>query len=286
MFNVKVIRVLVLLFFITTFSIGAEEEKPKKIVFGIIPLANSTQVKDTFGNLTNYLEKSLGIKVQLYIAGDYDAIVNGLKFKRIDFAYLGPKSYIKAADIAKAKAIVIEESKSSGLGYYSFILSKKGSEIKNLRNMKDKKFAFVSKGSTSGSLIPMIMFLKKNISPKKYFSQIIYTGSHENSIEAVDNGKVDVAVTNNVDFSRGGWKIKDFNVIWKSSLIPGAPIAVREGLNKTLIRLLIKTLLMYKDKKGLDALKIKSFKRIDDSNYDSIRKIMKIKNKLDSKGKK
>ncbi|MCV6608249.1 MAG: phosphonate ABC transporter substrate-binding protein, partial [Campylobacterales bacterium] len=47
----------------------AQEKWPNKITFGVIPVAGSTSMKENFGPLTKYLEKQLGIKVEMKLAG-------------------------------------------------------------------------------------------------------------------------------------------------------------------------------------------------------------------------
>ena len=127
-------------------------------------------MKENFGPLTNYLSKSLGIKVEMKLAGDYTGIITGMQHKHVDFAYLGPKSYVEAAKRANAEALVVEVDGESGLpGYRGTIITKKGSNLKSLEDIKGKTWAFTSSQSTSGTLVPSVMFSKKGIDPKKYF---------------------------------------------------------------------------------------------------------------------
>ncbi|HHD63158.1 MAG TPA: phosphonate ABC transporter substrate-binding protein, partial [Desulfobulbaceae bacterium] len=48
----------------------AQQQWPEEITFGVIPVASSREMSDSFGNLSNYLQKELGIKVKLQVAGD------------------------------------------------------------------------------------------------------------------------------------------------------------------------------------------------------------------------
>src|SRR5262249_58234131 len=89
--------------------------------------------------------------------------------------------------------------------------------------------------STSGYLGPSAFFMMEmGIDPQKHFSKVIFSGSHEASILAVANRKVEVASTNLPDLQqltregkvpRGGLR-----VIWVSRLIPNDPIVVRKDL--------------------------------------------------------
>ncbi|MBL0707700.1 MAG: phosphonate ABC transporter substrate-binding protein [Sulfurimonas sp.] len=260
---------------------------PKEINFGIIPVAGSTSLKDTFGGLVTYLEKTLGVKVNMQTASDYAGVITAMQHNHIELAYLGPKSYVEAVRRANAEAIVIEVDAETNLpGYYGMIITKKGSGLKTLEDIKNKKWAFTSTHSTSGTLVPSVMFSKKGIDPKSYFSQVVYSGGHETSILSVKAGKIDAASTNNLDFNRGvgrNWKQDDFNVIWKSDIIPGAPIAVRGDLPTSLKMALKGAFISYKDKDGLEKMKNKGFIVGYDKTYDSIRELIKLKKALKAK---
>jgi len=260
---------------------------PKEINFGVIPVAGSTSLKDTFGGLVTYLEKTLGVKVNMQTASDYAGVITAMQHKHIEVAYLGPKSYVEAARRANAEAIATEVDAETNLpGYYGMIITKKGSGLKSLEDIKNKRWAFTSTHSTSGTLVPTVMFSKKGIDPMKYFSKVVYSGGHETSILSVKAGKIDAASTNNLDFNRGvgrNWEMDDFNVIWKSDIIPGAPIAVRGDLPTSLKMALKGAFISYKDKDGLEKMKNKGFIAGADSIYDSVRELIKLKKALKAK---
>ena len=270
-----------------TTSLMAQEKWPEKITFGVIPVAGSTSMKENFGALTNYLSKQLGIKVELQLAGDYTGVITGMQHKHIDVAYLGPKSYVEAHRRANAEALVVEVDGESGLpGYNGTIITKKGSGLKTIADLKGKTWAFTSSQSTSGTLVPTVMFSKAGINPKEYFSRVVYSGGHEASILTVKAGKVDAASTNNLDFNRGlgkHWNKDDFNIIWKSDLIPGAPMAARADLPTSLKMALKGAFLSYNDPEGLAKLKNKGYIKVNDSNYDSVRDLIELKKQLKNK---
>ncbi len=260
---------------------------PKEINFGVIPTAGSTTMKETFGGLTRYLEEKLGIKVNLQLAGDYAGVITAMQHKHIHIAYLGPKSYVEAAKRAGAEVVAVEVDAESGLpGYYGMIITKKDSGLKSLEDIKGKKWAFTSSQSTSGTLVPTVMFMKKGIKPTKYFSKVLYSGGHEASILSVKAGKVDAASTNNLDFNRGlgrTWNKDDFNIIWKSDLIPGSPMSVRSDLPESLKMAVKGAFISYNDPVGLSKLKVKGYIPGNDSLYDSVRELIKLKKAMKKK---
>lgn len=268
---------------LTVTSAFAKQDWPEELTYGVIPVASSRNMSDSFGNLVKHLEKELGIKVKLQVAGDYAGVIIGMQHDHIDLAYLGPKSYCEAAKRADAEALVVEVGQSGVAGYHGYIITKAGSGLKSLDDLKGKKWAFTDPHSTSGTLVPTVHFNKIQIDPEQFFGKVIYSGSHEASILAVKAGKVDGASTNDLDFDRGmgtHWKKDDFNIVWKSDLIPGSPMAVRKDLPASLKQAIQDAFISFQDKDGLDKLKISGFQKADDTLYDGIRQLIAMKKAL------
>ena len=262
-------------------------EWPKEVNFGVVPVAGATSIKDTFGELSSYLEKKLGVKVNLQTAGDYAGVITAMQHNHVQIAYFGPESYVEAQKRANAEILAVEIGEETGLpGYYGMIITKKDSGLNTLEDIKGKKWAFTSSNSTSGTLVPTVMFYKKNIKPEEYFSKVLYSGGHEASILSVKAGNVDAASTNNLDFNRGlgrNWSKDDFNIIWQSELIPGSPVTARADLPASFKKAVKDALLSYDDKEGLSKLKLKGFAETKDSDYDSVRDLIKLKKELKNK---
>ena len=258
---------------------------PKEINFGVIPVAGTSSLEKAFDPLVQHLEKNLGIKVNLKMSSDYTGVITGMAHKHLDVAYFGPKSYVEAALRADAEAIAIETDLNGLAGYHGYIITKSDSKLKTVEDIKGKTWAFTDPQSTSGTLVPTVMFSKKGIDPEKYFSKVIYSGSHEASILSVKAGKVDAASTNDLDFNRGlgqHWEKSDFNIIWTSDLIPGAPMAVRKDLPASLKKALQDAFLSFVPAAD-STLKIKGYVKGDDSVYNGVRELIDVKKKLAAK---
>ncbi len=77
------------------------------------------------------------------------------------------------------------------------------SDLFSPEDMGGKTFAFNDPNSTSGYLVPSAMFMMEmGVDPKKYFSKVTFSGSHEASILAVANKKVEIASTNLPDLTQ------------------------------------------------------------------------------------
>lgn len=281
---------VVLMMIAVTFANATPANWPKKVRIGLIPTEGGADIITRFKPLINHLESVLGIEVEGKSASDYAGIITAMSHKHIEFAYFGPKSYTDAANKANAQAVALEMGESGQKGYYGVIISKKGSGIKTLEQAKGRGFAFNDPNSTSGYLVPMVLFKRDlKVDPNKYFKHVKWSGSHGASILGVKNGTIEVASTNDIDLRRmaekGQVSNDEFNILWTSDLIPGSPMCVRGDLPESLKAAYAGALMMFNsDKMGLQKLQIGGYAHCDDSTYDPIRYLKKLKAEL--KGKK
>ena len=284
----KILFLLCMVALLPGLALAGQKNWPDKIVFGAIPTESSANASERWKDLVDYLEKSLELKIDFKTSTDYAGVITGMQFKHVDLAYLGPKSYCEASLRAGAEAVALEVSQDGTMGYHGLIITQKDSGQKTISDLKGKTWAFTDPNSTSGTLVPTIYFTKTmKIDPNKYFSRVIYSGSHEASILAVKSGKVNAASTNDLDMERGDGKHwnqdQDFNIIWKSSLIPGSPLAVRSDLPESLKMAIKGALLSYDDQQGLEKLKISGYAKVSDKVYDPIREMIEAKRQLAKK---
>ncbi|EPR43827.1 phosphonate ABC transporter, periplasmic phosphonate binding protein [Desulfovibrio sp. X2] len=259
---------------------------PTTVRMGVIPTEGAADTAKRFKPLTDHLQKVLGVPVEVYTASDYAGIITAMANKHIELAYFGPKSYVEASEKAGAQAVAMEVSTDGTPGYYGIIISKKGSGIKTMADAKGKTFAFTDPNSTSGFLVPNVLFARDmKVKPQDYFSEVRFSGSHGASMLAVKNGGIQVAATNTEDLARmeekGALSPDDFNIIWKSDLIPGSPYAVRRDLPESFKAAFCGALMFYNsDKAGLEKLQIGGFVPADDTSYDIVRYLNKLKKEL------
>ena len=269
----------------------ATQKWPEKIRLGLIPTEGGADIKTRFQPLLKHLEKQLGVKVEPFSASDYAGIITAMAHKHIDFAYFGPKSYVEASARAGAEALALELNKDGAKGYYGIILTNKKTGITTLEQATNKThtFAFTDPNSTSGCLVPSVLFYRDlETPPEKLFKEVSFSGSHGASILAVKNNKIEVASTNNIDFNRmvekGAVVKKDFNIIWKSELIPGAPMCGRKDLPSSLKAAFTGALMSFNfDKKGIHKLQNGGYAPVSDSTYDVVRYMKRLKAKLQAK---
>jgi len=262
---------------------------PAAVKLGVIPTEGAADSAKRFQILSEHLEKILGIKVEVFTASDYAGIITAMANKHIDFGYFGPKSYVEAAEKAGAEALVLECGTDGMPGYKGIIIARKDSGITTMDQAKGHTFAFTDPNSTSGFLVPNVLFARDlKVKPEEYFSEVRFSGSHGASMLAVKNGGVEVAATNDIDLDRmiekGSVSKDDFTVLWTSELIPGAPMAARADLPSSLKAAFAWALIMVNsDKQILEKLAMGGYQPADDKTYDIIRYLNRLKKQLEQK---
>ncbi|CCK81355.1 MULTISPECIES: phosphonate ABC transporter substrate-binding protein [Desulfobacula] len=290
----SILKIIITVFFFTLIAGGnglASQNWPDKIKLGLIPTEGGADIKTRFKPLIDHLENCLGLKVEPFSASDYAGIITAMAHKHIDFAYFGPKSYVEASARANAQALALELNKNGAKGYYGVIITNKKSNITTMDQATDKTktFAFTDPNSTSGCLVPSVLFYRDlETPPEKLFREVSFSGSHGASILAVKNNKIQVAATNNIDLDRmtekGAVSQDDFNIIWKSELIPGSPMCGRKDLPESLKAAFTGALMSFNfNKSGLDKLQTGGYAPVDDTTYDVVRYMKRLKAKLQEK---
>lgn len=228
-----------------TFALPAlATEMPTELVLAAVPDENATGTEKRFEAFTSYLAREIGIPVKLRIANDYAAVIEGQLAGNIHIAQYGPSSYAKAFALgAKIEPFAMQVNKDGTKGYYSVLYVKKDSPIQKIEDLKGKPLGLVDPNSTSGNNVPRFAMDKMGIDPEKYFSNVVYTGSHENAIIALQQGTIEGAFNwwNDENESmlmrmerKNMAKYADFRIIFKSDIIVNSPTAYLTSLPEEL----------------------------------------------------
>jgi len=278
----------------------AQCENPKALTFAMVPTEETVAELQLYKPVTDRMTKLTGKKIEFFMPTSYASVVEGLLSKFVDVAVLGPYTYIIAnskdptvevfATYAKRKGHLQEE----GPGYRAALISKKGTKFTDVKTLKGATIGLTDPGSTSGNLMPRIVFSKVvGMDIDKYFGKIAYTGSHELSSVAVVKGKVDAAfvATHRFDnvVNKGEAKLSDVQVLWQSAPIPQDPFVYRNTLCDDIKKNIRETFLGLTKKgdakKFLDNVKSDKFVPMKSSDYDIIRDLKKAKDARKKKKK-
>ena len=286
------IVIMICLFVATPSARALAADEFKVIRFGLIPSEDADKLVADSKPFISALEASIGIPIKPFVAIDYSAVIEALKSNQLEIGFLGPAAYVLAKDKvgapieAVARGIMAETGKSS---YEGYIITQPNSPIKTLQDLKGKTFAFVDPASTSGNFVPRFVFSENGINPEKDFKSVYYSGTHQASLIAVREGKVDAAAVASevydLAISRGQMKPSDIKVIFKSQPIPGSPFVVRTNLPKDLQTKLSKGFLGLKNVRFGKLGVVNAMDPATDADYNIIRKLVELETRLKAQKK-
>jgi phosphonate transport system substrate-binding protein len=264
---------------------------PKEVTFALLSTENAAEITRRWSPILAQLEKDLGVKVKTATATDYRGTIEALKFRKAELGHLGPKSYVEAStnNYANVEPIAQLQLANGSLGYRSCLIVHTDSDIFSPEDLAGKTFAFNDPNSTSGYLVPSAFFMMElGVDPKKHFSRVTFSGSHEASILAVAAKKVDVASTNLPDLQQLTRENKvprgALRAVWISRLIPNDPIVVRKDLPASFKSAIQESLTTMRARKP-EAFKeigawVGNFVTADDTKYQVIRELNETSKRL------
>jgi phosphonate transport system substrate-binding protein len=266
----------------TALALGASQVWAKdKLTIGLIPSEDSQAMIESSKQVLDDLQAKIGMPVVPFVATDYNGIIEALRSGKLDVAYLGPFSYVLATSVADVEAFSVAVTKKTGQSAYkSVILARKDSGIHSLADLKGHTFAFVDPSSASGHLFPKAGLEQAGFAPDSLFKRVIFSGSHDASILAVENKKVDAAAVADRIFAsavaKGVVKQDDFEIVWSSKPIPESPMVWRKALDPELKKKVADALASIKDVPWGDQGVLNGFQPTTDASYDVVRDTAKV----------
>jgi len=309
----KILSIMVVFFVLVAFSaafVFAEGQKPsaKKfnpnpdtLVYAAMSQERAPVVAKRIEPLLNYISKVTGKKVEVYLTTSYAAQIEAMLGGFGQIANFGPFAYVMATEKDKDLDVfatyvvkpMMQYFVPGGPKYVGIMVTKKGSPYTTVESLKGQDVAFPDPGSTSGWLVPNVLFTKEKLGGKSlddYFGQLVFAGSHDAAILAVLNDKVAAAFTWDSApyrlWQRGemGEPDKDLNVLWTSSDIPLDPYTYRKSLNADLRAKIKHAFLTWHEqpesKAFFESIGGTKFVAMKDSDYDVIRELYKAKKKM------
>ena len=265
------------------FPAGAQT--PREINFGIMSTETSQNLRTVWEPFLADMGRQTGREVKAFFASDYAGIIQGIRFGKVDIAWLGNKGAMEVVDRAGGEVIAQTVAVNGDAGYWSVLLAHRDSPYNNvedvLKNARDIAFGNGDPNSTSGFLVPgYYVFARNGVDPKKIFRRTL-NGSHEINALAVATRQIDIATGNTEVLQRikvtSPEKYRQLKIIWKSPLIPSDPIVMRKDLDAETRKILKDFLFGYgrneAEKKILAALQWAPFKVSDNDQLLPIRQL-------------
>jgi phosphonate transport system substrate-binding protein len=209
------------------------------LTIGLIPEHNIFRQMERYKPLARYLSKQIGMDVEMKILSRYGNIVDNFTSNDLDGAFFGSFTYALAHAKLGVEVVARPEDQNGTSTYYGLIFVRRDSGIKKARDLKEKRFAFVDKATTAGYLLPLDFFRDQGIEDyHTFFSESYFTGSHEDAIYDVLNGKADIGAAKNTVYFRLAKEdpriMRELAILVRSPDVPENGLALRKDLDPSL----------------------------------------------------
>jgi phosphonate transport system substrate-binding protein len=280
----RVLALLILLILLSSGLAGATT----RLHLVLTPSQKPTDLLAAGEDFGKALGQLVGVPVRVTVASDYAAVIEALRNRTADLAFVHPAGYVLAN--REAKATIVARNLWHGKSTFSSrIFVRKASGFKTLEDLRGKTMAFVDPASSSGYIYPMVMLMQRGLvkgrDPKTFFREVVFSGSHDASMQALLNGHVDAIAT--FDLAHEQY-LKDQaqrdKLMWvaETPQIPEAGIASREGLDPAMVNRVRAALLKIRGPEYATLLKrlydISGFEPADDKDYDPVRQAVDLLN--------
>ncbi|HEU5160901.1 MAG TPA: phosphate/phosphite/phosphonate ABC transporter substrate-binding protein [Streptosporangiaceae bacterium] len=257
---------------------------PGTLMVGVIPNVSPEKQRAQYEPFREYLDKRLGVKVELFVATDYAGVVTALVSHKIDVAYLGGLTYVQATQQDDIRPLVTEIDRETGSReYLSGIVVKSTSRFSSTKDVVAARgrFAFGDPSSTSGSLYPRFMLRQagarcdaRDISRCPPLEKVTFTGGHDATAQAVYNGSADAGgielrILHRLE--RQGTVPKGALRVVESHKVMGYPWVAREGLGQSARDAIVRAFTSITDPALLDLMRAQRYVPVSAADYGEIR---------------
>ena len=266
-----------------------------KIRFGITRYLPEGLLQHEHGNLIRYLSERMQRPVELVVLDDYVDLSAQLGGGKLEMAALSSYAYVRAKRQWPGLKLIATHVTGGGPTYGGYIVAKIDSGIETLQDLRGKNFCYVSPNSASGYLYPRAVFRRHGMDPDKAFASTRFTGDHLAAMRAMESGACQgAAVFAGIFFEakKHNIEVEKYTILVETPRIPYDAYCVPPTMPPALATSLRQALLALKPgdpvtKRYLgEHSRITGFATVEDSAYDSVRRIEKYLDSPTTDGKK
>jgi phosphonate transport system substrate-binding protein len=257
---------------------GSAQDPPLRVA--VAAMVSPRETFNLYRQLLEYIGRKSGRRPEFVQRKTYGEIDELLGNGQIDLAFICSGPYVCGKEKYGLELLAVPEIHGSHF-YSSYLIVNKDSPFKALEDLQGHTFAFTDPDSNTGRLVPTYWLAEIKQSPDTFFSRIIYTYSHDNSIMAVARGLVDGAAVDGLIWEYYQAKTPAFTsktrIIKKSQPFGIPPLVASKQLPsevKTRIQQLLFS--MHQDPEGskiLAELMIDRFVAPREEWYDTLRQM-------------
>ena len=172
-----------------------EPEESSTMRIGVLPDQTEERLQAQYRPLIDYLAEKMNKPIELIVPIDYQHLLALFADGDIDIAFFGGLTFLQAQARSGAVPLV---SRDIDTRFTSLFIAGRNASGTSISEFGGKKFAFGSKLSTSGHLMPRYFMKSQGIAPDEFFSSVTYTSAHDQTALAVADGSFDIGVASAV----------------------------------------------------------------------------------------
>jgi len=250
----------------------------------LTPSRDPTALQEAGDAFAKTLTRLSGTPIKTIVASDYAGVVEALRSRRVDLAFVHPVGYVLASREAGCQ-ILVRDIWQGKTAYTARIYVLKAKGWTRLEDLRGRTIAFVDPLSSSGYIYPMVLLMKRglvtNRDPKSFFKDALFAGTPEAALRALLRGSVDAAASFDTALQihlKGDPAAERITYVAETPPIPEAGICARPGLDPAVRERLKAALLAIKKPEYAALLKqvydIDGFIEASDRDYDPVREAM------------
>lgn len=167
-------------------AVGSPEH-PIKVLF--VPSVDAAVITSGGQIMADALNKATGLTFEVSVPTSYAATIEEMCASPTDtMGFIPGLGYALASQLCGVD-VSFKAIRYGWAVYWAEFLVARDSDIKTFADLNGKKWGYTDPGSTSGYMVPMVMFKENNITP----GESVQTGGHPQAVKAVYNGEVDFA---------------------------------------------------------------------------------------------
>ena len=240
-------------------------EKPRNMVQAFRPSLNAIEDR-----MAAQLGEQVEIRIQML--SDYVTALDAVVAGEVDFARLGPVSYVIGKREEPGLELLAMENSHGGITFQGMIVVRDDSDVVSVADLKGRSFAFVSERSTLGRFFPQAYLAKAGISAAD-LRDYGYVGHHEAVGLAVWTGRYDAGAMNQRVYDKLVRRGLRLRTIATFENVTRAWVA-RAGLSPEIAANLHEALLGLDDPDLLAALGFDGFLPGSDAAYEATRQVI------------
>ena len=224
---------------ITSSDISEPNNSPtcNKLTFVVAPGSDHIGGLNLEG-LVTYINENSNFSIHLDYCDDYIEAIDALIQGKAQIGWLGPYAYLEASRSGAVEQFAIGVPKGKeNANYQSVFIVSSSSNIRSIKEIKNKKIAIGDHYSTSGYIVPKHELARFDIilDNENELSEVINAKTHDDAIRYVIDGIADVAPVSSINleenFNSRKLDPEQIRIIHRSGDIPGAPLVYAKSVS-------------------------------------------------------